>query len=124
MVKKELAMHTIAYNLVRALMQRAAICHHVDIQRLSFKGSLDSLHHFADCMQASTGKPRKQAALLAELLIVIARDQVPYRPFRSEPRAKKRRPKNYALLNKPRKQMRLNQHRNRWQAAKPTASLS
>jgi hypothetical protein len=125
MVRKELAMHRIAYNLVRALMQRAALCHHVDLQRLSFKGTLDSLHHFADAIQASAGKPRKQSALLAELLLVIARDLVPYRPFRSEPRAKKRRPKNYALLTRPRSKMKLNQHRNRWRrASAPKPSLS
>src|SRR6202043_2396879 len=38
MIQKELIMHVIAYNLVRALMQHAAICHHVDLDSLSFKG--------------------------------------------------------------------------------------
>jgi hypothetical protein len=45
MVRKELAMHRIAYNLIRALMQRAALTYDVDLERISFKGSLDSLHH-------------------------------------------------------------------------------
>ena len=113
MVEKELAMHRIAYNLVRALMQRAAITHHVDLQRLSFKGTLDSLHHFADAIHASGPRPRKQAELLRELLRLIASDLLPLRPHRSEPRARKRRAKNYHLLTKPRHQMRVPSHRNR-----------
>jgi hypothetical protein len=113
MVLKELAMHRIAYNLVRALMQQAAITYHVALPRLSFKGTLDALDHFAQAIHAATGKPRKQASLLQELLRTIATDLLPLRTCRSEPRAKKRRPKNYHLLTKPRQQMRVPSHRNR-----------
>jgi hypothetical protein len=112
MVLKELAMHRIAYNLIRALMQRSAISYDVDLERLSFKGSLDSLHHFADAIYATHRKPRKQAQLFEALLRTIASDLVPLRPERSEPRARKRRPKNYQLLTKPRHQMRVAPHRN------------
>ena len=113
MIEKELLLHIIAYNLVRALMQRAAILHCVELRRLSFKGTLDTLRHFADAVHASEGKPRKQAELLDSMLEIIAADHVPYRPYRNEPRAKKRRPKNYHLLTKPRHQMRVPPHRNR-----------
>lgn len=113
MIRKELAMHRIAYNLVRALMQRAAITYHVDLGRLSFKGALDGLHHFAAAIHACAGKHRKQAELLQELLLAIACDEVPLRPNRTEPRAKKRRPKNYHLLTKPRRKMTVPAHRNR-----------
>ena len=64
MIEKELLLHVIAYNLVRSLMQHAAIRHCVALRRLSFKGTLDTLRHFADAIQAAEGKPRKQAALL------------------------------------------------------------
>jgi len=113
MIEKELLLHVIAYNLIRSLMQRAAILHCVELRRLSFKGTLDTLRHFADAVHASEGKPRKQAALLDSMLEIIAADHVPYRPFRNEPRTKKRRPKNYHLLTKPRHQMRVPPHRNR-----------
>jgi hypothetical protein len=113
MIAKELAMHRIAYNLVRALMQQASLDYHVALPRLSFKGTLDALEHFAQAIHASSGRPRKQAALLQELLRTIAADLLPDRPNRSEPRARKRRPKNYHLLTKPRKQMRVPSHRNR-----------
>jgi hypothetical protein len=113
MVRKEVAMHRIAYNLVRILMQQASVIHHVPIARISFKGTLDSLHHFADAMQALAGKPRRQKDLLANLLLTIASDPLPCRPGRVEPRAKKRRSKNYHLLTSPRRKMHVPAHRNR-----------
>src|ERR1700674_4477970 len=113
MVLKELAMHRIAYNLIRALMQRAAITYDITLERISFKGSLDSLHHYADAIYATHRKPRKQAQLFDALLRTIASDLVPRRPERSEPRARKRRPKDYQLLTKPRKEMCTTSHRNR-----------
>jgi hypothetical protein len=44
---------------------------------------------------------------------IIASDLVPHRPEREEPRAKKRRLKNYQLLTKPRHEMQISGHRNR-----------
>jgi hypothetical protein len=113
MIRKEIAMHRIAYNLVRLLMQRASITHHVRLARISFKGTLDSLHHFSDAIHALAGHPRRQAALLEQLLRTIAKDLLPIRPGRAEPRAKKRRAKNYHLLTKPRRKMIVPGHRNR-----------
>ena len=113
LIHKELWMHLIAYNLVRALMQEAAQVHPVPLARLSFKGTLDTLRHWADVLHAARGRPRQQAALRRTMLTIIARDQLPERPGRSEPRARKRRPKNYHLLTKPRHQMRVPAHRNR-----------
>src|SRR5271166_4943728 len=69
--------------------------------------------HFADAIYAAHRKPRKQAQLFDALLRTIASDLVPLRPQRSEPRARKRRPKNYQLLTKPRKEMRIAPHRNK-----------
>jgi hypothetical protein len=117
MVHKELLLHMIAYNLIRCLMQQAAICHHVDLSRISFKGTLDTLHHFADVIRATAAKPRRRAQLYSEMLRLIALDQLPIRPLRSELRAKKRRAKNYQLLTKPRKLMIIIQHRSRHKAA-------
>jgi hypothetical protein len=113
MIWKEIAMHRIAYNLVRLLMQRAGIIHHVRLARISFKGTLDSLHHFSDAIHALAGHPRRQAALLEQLLQTIAKDLLPMRPGRAEPRAKKRRAKNYHLLTSPRRKMIVPGHRNR-----------
>lgn len=69
-------------------MQRAAHIHHVDLARMSFKGALDTSRHFASAVHAGSATPKKQDALIAEMLAAIAADPVPLRPGRSEPRAK------------------------------------
>jgi hypothetical protein len=51
---------------------------------------------------------------MAQLLEIIAQDQVPDRPGRREPRAVKRRPKPYPLLNRPRRLFQEIPHRNRY----------
>ena len=124
MIEREVIMHQIAYNLVRALMQRAAHGHGVPLGRVSFKGSLDALRQWSAVIAAAGAHPKKQAALIEELLAVIARDPVPARPGRSEPRAKKRRPKNYHLLTRPRRKMGNLPHRNRAGRKHPKSALS
>jgi hypothetical protein len=102
MVRKEIIMHAIAYNLIRALMQQAASLYHVPIERLSFKGTVDTLRQWADPLNAAADKPREQARLIDQLLQILAEDIVPLRPKRVEPRVRKRRPKAYPLMTLPR----------------------
>ena len=104
MVRKEIALHVIAYNLVRGLMQHAAALYCVDLNRLSFKGSVDTLRQWADTFNASYSQPREQGRLFKQLLKIIADEKVPLRPERSEPRVRKRRPKDYPLMTRPRHQ--------------------
>ena len=113
LIEKETLLHAIAYNLIRLLMQKAASDHAVALRRISFKGTLDAVRHFALAIHAARATPRKQDALIDQMLAIIANDPVPERPERSEPRAKKRRPKNYHLLTKPRREMFVPPHRNR-----------
>jgi len=105
MVEREVRMHFIAYNLVRCLMQKAALTHAVELARVSFKGALDTLRQFANALSGAENKPRTVAAMVDEMLSAIARDLVPLRPDRAEPRVRKRRPKNYRLMTKPRREM-------------------
>jgi len=49
---------------------------------------------------------RRATRLYALLLEWIARDMLPYRPGRIEPRAVKRRPKAYDRLDRPRSELR------------------
>ena len=116
MIEKELCMNAIGYNLIRCVMQEAAQRHDVELERISFKGSLDAVRHFADAIHAAAGSPRRQHQLYDELLAIIASDPLPSRPDRHEPRARKRRPKQYQLLIKPRHQMRAIPHKNRYRA--------
>jgi len=113
LISKELQLHLIVYNLIRALMQKAAHRHDVSLARISFKGTLDTVRQWSEVIHASSGQPRKQSLLISDMLRLIALDTLPHRPGRSEPRAKKRRPKNFQLLTRPRHKMGNLPHRNR-----------
>src|SRR6266850_4081455 len=113
MIHKELEMFFIAYNLIRGLMIQASHEYDVEVQRLSFKGTVDGVRQFSVAIaQARSGK--KQKELINKLLQTIAADLVPERPGRREPRAVKRRPKPCAWLTKPRHKFKDAQHRNRY----------
>ena len=116
-------MHLTAYNLLRALMAQSARLHAVALESLSFKGSLDATRQFSMAI-AQAASRKKQRALIAQLLKIIARDQVPQRPGRREPRAVKRRPKPFPILNRPRKKFREIPHRNRYWKNNPRKSRS
>jgi len=113
MVHKELTMHLIAYNLVRLTMLEAAAVHDTLPERLSFKGTLSTLRTWAPIF-AATPSTTVRRRLWNSLLHYVAADPLPYRPDRIEPRAKKRRPKNYQLLNKPRRLFKDIYHRNKY----------
>lgn len=119
MIEREMLMHLVAYNLIRILMQTSAVSYGADLSRLSFKGCLDTVRHFANAAHAAEGKPRTIQALIEEMLMAIANDPNPHRPNRSEPRAVKRRRKNYHLLTKPRRQMGHLPHRKTGRATSP-----
>ena len=121
LVHKELEMFFIAYNLIRCLMAQASLRHEVPIGWLSFKGTVDSVRQFAGAIaQARSAKTRNH--LWDKLLEIIAQDRLPQRFGRSEPRAVKRRPKPYPLLNRPRKLFKEIPHRNRYWKNHPRKS--
>jgi DDE family transposase len=96
MVRKEVAVHLLAYNLIRGLMAEAARVGEVSPRRLSFKGALHTVRAFEE---SHLYEPRRIEADLPRLLELIARKRVGDRPDRYEPRAVKRRPKPYPRLN-------------------------
>ncbi|HEX7130825.1 MAG TPA: IS4 family transposase [Rhodanobacteraceae bacterium] len=102
LVEKEVWLQAIAYNLVRALMLEAAWRHSVALERLSFKGTVDTLRQWTPLLAPSMFAFKRARD---ELLRVIAADSLPRRPDRSEPRVRKRRPKPYQWLTKPRHEM-------------------
>lgn len=100
-VRKEILMHLLAYNLIRGLMWQAAAEHGRPLHRLSFAGTVDRLNTLEPYLQLYHGTDRAER-LYRLLLRCIAHDLLPDRPGRIEPRAVKRRPKPYARLNRPR----------------------
>jgi len=113
MVHKELEMFFIAYNFIRCLMADAAQVHDVAIEQLSFKGTVDSVRQFSAAIAQARSRKKKNQ-LFARLLELIAKDKVPERPGRREPRAVKRRPKPFQKLNRPRHLMKEMQHRSKY----------
>lgn len=96
--RKELWMYLAAYNLLRAMMQTAAREAGKPLARVSFQGTRQRLLAAADGSCSCRGfRPRYR-----RLIRDIAHDLNPDRPFRVEPRAIKRRKKQYDFLNKPR----------------------
>jgi hypothetical protein len=87
-IDREVAMYELIYNLVRVILMEAAQQQEVDLDRISFADALYWLRYTKE----SAGLPR---------LIVN-----PDRPDRVEPRAVKRRPKEFDRLTKPRDEMR------------------
>jgi len=101
MAEKELLAYLVAYNLIRCLMAQAVAQAGVAMERLSFKGTVDAVRPFGPAFHGARSKAQRQH-IWKELVRTITRDLVPLRPNRQEPRAVKRRPKAYQLLNKPR----------------------
>lgn len=100
MVRKELAMYCLAYNLLRSLMAQAARAHGADPARLSFKGTLQHLNTFLPLLAIAS--PQKRAQYYDTLLLLVAREKLPDRPDRHEPRVVKRRPKSSRWMQEPR----------------------
>ena len=83
-IRKELTMYALVYNLVRLVMLEAAKRQGVPVERISF---IDAVRWLAAAVHGA-----------AELRLRLVAD----RPGRFEPRAVKRRPKEYNRLNQPR----------------------
>ena len=90
----------------------------MELERISFKGSLDALRQYSAAM-AQARNPKLRRELWEDLLRNLARDLVPLRPNRHEPRAVKRRPKAYPLLNQPRRRFVEISHRSRYWKGRP-----
>jgi hypothetical protein len=101
MVRKEIWMFLLAYNLIRGVMWEAGCRAGQDPSSLSFKGAQDHLILFAN--EFSAMPKSKILDSREKLLGVIAKDILPSRPGRVEPRCIKRRPKSFPLLTMPRK---------------------
>lgn len=93
MVKKEMWVYFLAYNLIRVLMAQAAWLSNVLPRQLSFKHTVQLW--LAWCQQAQAAGSNIDETLL---FVLIAQKKVGNRPGRIEPRAVKRRPKPFSLL--------------------------
>lgn len=110
-VRRELLMHAVAYNLIRRIMLEAARQEFVPLDQISFKGTLDTVRHWQHAIVAKRRRAAREESV-QEMLRLCAKDRIPIRPGRSEPRAIKRRPKPYQYLTSPRRKMVVSPSRN------------
>jgi hypothetical protein len=103
LVRKELWAHILAYNLIRTIIAQAASEHGLEPRSISFKGAVQTLEAFQPVMALQgENHARSRHMLYDQVLDAIASHRVANRPDRSEPRLRKRRPKHYGFLRKPR----------------------
>lgn len=100
MVHKEIWVHLLAYNLIRGVMAQAAERHALKPRQLSFTGAMQTLNAFREGLRTTAGSGVGE--WYERLWQALASHRVGERPGRVEPRAKKRRKKNYPLLTEPR----------------------
>jgi Transposase DDE domain len=104
MVRKEIWVHLLAYNLLRKVMAEAAFKHQIKPREVSFKGSMQALNAFRFVwLYNPTADVR---ALYDMMLDQVAALRVGNRPDRVEPRERKRRDTRYNIMTKPRAEAR------------------
>jgi putative transposase len=104
MVRREIWVHWLAYNLIRKAIAQAALVHEKLPRQLSFAAALAAVTTSWD--HATLAKPNVLIALAEAQFRVIAWHQVGDRPNRVEPRAIKRHPKPHRWLRQPRHEAR------------------
>jgi hypothetical protein len=97
MIRKEILMHFIAYNCIRHLMSEAAKEANLAVRTVSFKGSLQALRNWEPHLNHAKISKAERFRLICDLYEAMTDTPIQQRRGRSEPRCRKRRPKNYIL---------------------------
>jgi hypothetical protein len=100
MVEKEIWAHFLGYNLVRKVSCQVAQEQHLHPREVSFTASKQAVN--ATWSQLTLASSAERVRQGQQLLQTLGKVKVGNRPDRCEPRAVKRRPKEYARLMKPR----------------------
>ena len=100
MVEKEIAVHVLAYNIMRGNLAQAAILHNKIPRQLSFRSAVQLVIQATKQLVVLTGLLLNKT--LQALFKAIASTPVGLKKRRNQHRAIKRRPKPYPLLMIPR----------------------
>jgi hypothetical protein len=100
MVKKEIAIHLLAYNIIRGNLAQAASLYEKTPRQLSFRSAVQLVIQASKQIVALTGEPLIKA--LQALLKAMTSTPIGKQKRKSQPRAIKRRPKPFPLLTVPR----------------------
>jgi hypothetical protein len=102
MVRKEIWVFMLAYNLIRQIMYETAVSCGLDLARVSFAGTAQLVLDMTPVLSLLHGGEFADAYDM--LLQGIAQRPVRHRPNRSEPRVVKRRNTKYTHMTRPRNQ--------------------
>ena len=111
--RKTLRMALIAYNLIKSSCQEAGHAAGRDLRLMSFKGALDTIVANTARYLRRQKHVRKIQEIWASTIEMIAEKGINLRPFRREPRAQKKRPKNFSYLTAPRAEYKEIPHRDK-----------
>jgi hypothetical protein len=100
MVQKEIAVHLLAYNIIRGNLAQAAVMNDKIPRQLSFRSAVQLVCQAAKQFVVLTGKQLTYALL--SVLKAIASTVIGLQKRKNQPRAIKRRPKPFPLLTVPR----------------------
>ena len=100
MVQKEIAVHLLAYNIIRGNLAKAAVMHNKIPRQLSFRSAVQLACQAAKRLIVLTGKLLTH--ILLALLKAMASTSIGLQKRKNQPRAIKRRPKPFPLLTVPR----------------------
>ncbi|SHE19626.1 Transposase [methanotrophic endosymbiont of Bathymodiolus puteoserpentis (Logatchev)] len=100
MVNKEIAVHLLAYNLIRANIARAACLNDKEPRYLSFMAVIQIMRNIASLCITLTGTALGK--IIHPFLEAMAQTEIGQRIRPNQPRVIKRRPKSYPLMTKPR----------------------
>ena len=95
--RNKIWVYLLAYNLIRLMMAQAALLADCLPRQLSFKHTVQIYIAWVRCHSSAVDADR-----INGLFVLIAQQKVGNRPGRIEPRAIKRRPKQYPMLALPR----------------------
>ena len=100
MVNKEIAIHLLAYNLIRANLSRAACLNDKKPRYLSFMATVQLMRNTASLCITLSGTVLGK--LILPLLVAMTETEIGNRTRPNQPRVIKRRPKAYPMMTKPR----------------------
>jgi len=104
MVRRELWVTLLAYNLIRKLIATAAAVHDTQPRQLGFTLACQTV--LSSWMLLATGACRDERELWTSALKRIAANEVANRPGRIEPRMIKRDRQHYPMMHDPRRELR------------------
>lgn len=100
MVRKEVYVHLMAYNLLCAIILKAAISNNLLPQKISLQATRQHFRSLITILGDASEADHRQ--LVQTLLKVLVQKLLPLRSERSQPRVVKRRPKSYPPMTRPR----------------------